>query len=108
MAKDIAGALETASHIPHATITYSNIADEQEKAGDVKGALETIKAHLREGEWWYDRSLQGVAQVKAERGDEKEAIALAKELPPLDARGFALLGVARGLLQRNKIGVQRP
>src|SRR5262249_37163632 len=107
-AKDVEGALKTASRMKKEGITYPNIAHEQAKAGDVKGALATVKEHLPESGWWHDKTLQGIASVQTERGEEKEALAWARLLSSPTARGSALLGVAQGLVKRHKIGVGHP
>jgi hypothetical protein len=112
-AKDFEGALETASHITgparvRGELTYSGIAFSQATARDVKGALETLKAHLHDGDWWYERTLQEIACLQTERGEEKAALAWANQLNRPDAHGYALLGVAKGLLQRHRIDARGP
>lgn len=111
-AKDVKGALETASHKPYsADLTYSNIAFEQARAGDLKGAERTLKEHFGTRAPGRRRSptreLQGLAQAMAAQGREKEALAWAKQLPTETDRGYALLGVAEGLVERHKLTARR-
>jgi tetratricopeptide (TPR) repeat protein len=109
-AKDFEGALATASRIQGAPVlfdarrvgtAYINLAYEEAKAGAGTRALDIVKG-LRPGSDQLPRALQATARGRTERGEEKEALAWARQLATPDARGFALLGVAEALLQRPK------
>jgi tetratricopeptide (TPR) repeat protein len=101
-AGDFEGAVQTTRLMNHgnAMMTISNIAYEQARASDVKGALEKVKDMLQESDFWQGNALQGIARVQAERGQETEALAWARELASPRTRAHAVLGVAEGLLRR--------
>jgi tetratricopeptide (TPR) repeat protein len=111
-AKDVKGALETASHKPFsAELTYSGIAIEQARAGDIEGAERTLKEHFgarapgpRRAP---SRELKWLARAQVEQGREKEALAWAKQLPTATDRGYALLGVAEGLVEHHELAPRR-
>jgi RNA polymerase sigma factor (sigma-70 family) len=84
----------------NATVTYSNIAYEQAKAGHFKEALKTANDHLGGNDFWYGNTVQGIARLQAERDGVAAALAWARRLTWARARGQALLGTAEGLVER--------
>jgi hypothetical protein len=119
VAKDIPGALATAARMRNnnpgpardtmANPAYVSIAYQQAKSGDVKGAMGTLEEHLKgwNHQQALQRALQSIGYAQAERGEVKEALTWAKELTAPEAKGYALLGVAEGMLEKAKIGVGR-
>jgi tetratricopeptide (TPR) repeat protein len=116
-ARDFKGAIETLSQIPFSAVlrfdavrmgtAYVNVSYEEAKAGAGTGALDIVKAFPRPGDQ-LPRALRAAARGQTERGEEKEALVWARQLTEPGARGFALLGVAEGLLVRQKGSGQRP
>lgn len=107
-AKDVQGALETAAQMKYgnSSFGYTNIAYMQARAGNMRDALITLKDNLRK-DWTYHRMLQALARLQADRGEDKEALLWARELIASEERGYALVGVAEGMLQRHRIGIDR-
>jgi tetratricopeptide (TPR) repeat protein len=106
MAKDFKGALETASQRPVAAqTTYSVIAYWQAREGDMEGAERTLKAQSRKGS--LSRELQMLGRVQAAQGREKEALAWAELRGTTADYGYALLGIAEGLVERHKLVSRR-
>jgi tetratricopeptide (TPR) repeat protein len=105
LARDFEGARETASRITfnNHVFAYASIAYIQAQSGDVKGALGTVEDNMKG--WWHDRTLQSIALVQAERGEEKAALAWTRELTKPEPRGYTLLGVAEGMLEKHHIGL---
>jgi hypothetical protein len=105
-AKDYEGALETASKMTSPGFAYDNLAVFQARNGDVKGALRTLQDHKQQIAH-YNGTLAGVASIQAEQGEEKEALSWVRKLTDSDSQCECLIGVAKGLLKRHKVGVSQ-
>ena len=93
---------------PYDSLIQTSIAAAQARAGDVKQALRTVEEHRAKLGLRRNHPLGTIARIQAERGEEKEALAWARQLTPSGGRGYALLGVAQGLVQRHKLGAGSP
>jgi tetratricopeptide (TPR) repeat protein len=95
-AGDFKGAKQTAQEfIPQSSITWSNLAEYEAKAGKMSAAIET--AERCPSAWWKGRTFRRIAQRKVEMGQQREALAWARKLSSPELKANALLGLAEGL-----------
>src|SRR3972149_6548908 len=88
-------------------IVLNEIAEAQAEAGDLEAAQETFRLARQKADAYMDESyravhLQGIAHSQAKAGQKQEALQWTRSLSEPVAKAAALVGIARGILEKSE------